>query len=189
MASKVTIAASLSGTIEGGLTASIPAITNVSYDLAATPEVDGSHTTMSTSYADINFDEVSWSDVTWAMFKNLSNTNGEIITIAVMPVVVAGLTKDADTAGASVPATLTAGHYTVISSNGTSQGKNWEAGDLAIYLGASGTYAQIRPGPVGTLAHGKTFGPVCIAANGASWKFKSATGTPRLAHAVVGALA
>jgi hypothetical protein len=188
MADTVTIACSLSGKVDV-LTNGI-SFPSASLNLGTPGETDGSVTTMATSYGDLNFDEVGWNEATWAIFKNLSTTTGEDIYAAATPELVAGLTSAGTVAGGSLAATQTgAGYYQIITSNGTSQGKNWEAGDIAIYLGTSGVYAQIRPGKFAVLKPGK---PALfqIATNGSqSLKFKAATGTPRLAHAVVGALA
>lgn len=53
-------------------------------------------------------------------------------------------------AGGSVPATSTsAGDYYVITSDGTSQSIDWEAGDLAIYEGSSGNWTQLEKGQHG----------------------------------------
>lgn len=47
-------------------------------------------------------------------------------------------------AGGSVPATSTAaGDYYIITAGGTSQGKTWAVGDLAIYEGTSGNWTQV----------------------------------------------
>lgn len=184
----VNIQCSLTGKVDI-LTASIvfPA-TNL--NLAAVDEADGSLTDMSTAYSDLNFDSVGWNEATWAAFKNLSTTTGEDIYAAATPELVAGMTSAGTVTGASLAATQTgAGYYQIITTNGSSHGKNWEVGDIAIYLGTSGVYAQIRPGKFAVLKPGK---PMLfqIATNGSqSLKFKSALGTPRLAHAVVGALA
>jgi hypothetical protein len=188
MADQVTVVLSLTGKVDV-LTASI-VIPSFSLNLATGAEADGSLTTMATTYGDLNFDAVGWDEVTWAAFKNLSSTTGEDIYAAATPELVAGMTDDGTVAGASLTNTLTAaGYYKIISANGTSQGKNWEVGDIAIYLGTSGAYAQVRPGKFAILEPGR--GAIFqVATNGTqSLKFKAATGTPRLAHAVVGALA
>lgn len=47
-------------------------------------------------------------------------------------------------AGGSVPATsTTAGDYYLITSNGTSQGKTWVKGEIAVYEGTSGAWTQL----------------------------------------------
>lgn len=47
-------------------------------------------------------------------------------------------------AGNAVPATsTTAGDYYLITSNGTSQGKTWVKGEIAVYEGSSGNWTQL----------------------------------------------
>src|ERR1043165_4894673 len=44
----------------------------------------------------------------------------------------------------SVPTPSTGGVFYMISAGGTSQGKTWGIGDLAIYLGSSGQWQQVK---------------------------------------------
>lgn len=193
MSDIATVSLSISGKIDTtGLTVGM-SLSSTNIDLSATPEVNADQNTSATTYTDYPaFGAIAWNEVTWAAFKNLSSTDGEDITLAAKPHLVAGLTDDGTVAGASLPATLTAaGYYKTISDNGTSvsPARAWEKGDIAVYLGSSGAYAQIRPGPFAVIEPGMAM-LLKIQTQGTSpFVFKSLTGTPRLGHAVVGALA
>lgn len=173
---------------DGAQSGGIKTASTLGYDFGTPALFEDSPQATTTAYADVTMPTVGWTNVTLAAFINRSDTPGEILTIARHSAVIAGLTKDANTDGGALPATLTAGHYTEISIAGTSQGKTWEIGDFAIYLGASGTYAQLRPAPICKLDIGET-AQFRVAADGISWKVKSATGTPYLGKCAVASLA
>lgn len=173
---------------DGGQAGSVTPAATITKDFAAVALFEESQKALTTAYSDISLPSVGWTNITYAGWINKSVVAAEVITIGRHSQVIAGLVKDADTAGGAVPATLTAGHYTEISTAGTSQGKTWEAGDLAIYLGVSGTYAQLRPAPIASLKNGET-AQMRIPGDGVAWKAKSALGAPLLGYVVLGALA
>jgi len=78
-----------------------------------------------------------------------------------------GLVYKGTLAGASVPATSTAaGDYYIIISAGTSQGKTWAIGDMAIYKGTSGQWDQVSEG-VTQIAQGGSGATTAAAARAA----------------------
>lgn len=172
-----------------GQSGGIKTLTTLQYDFAATPLFDNEPKVLSTAYSDIALAAVGWTNLTLAAFINRSETAGEDITLGRHSQFIAGHTDDGTVSGASVPATLTgAGYFKEISAAGTSQGKTWEVGDIAVYLGTSGAYLQLRPAPIAKLKPGET-AQLRIPGDGKAWKAKAATGTPYLGYVVIGALA
>jgi hypothetical protein len=166
------------------------ALTSVSVNLAATPELDGSQKTLSTSFQSLDFDEVGMNEITWVMLINHSATDAEIITIAKLAEMAGDVTDDGSVAGASLAATLTgAGYYKTITTDGTSNGTDWKVGDRAVYLGSSGVYARVPASALIVIPAGYTAGPIKLNADNLGLYAKSASGTPQLGWVVAGALA
>lgn len=163
----------------------------VTLNLGIPAELDASQKTLSTSYQALDFDEVSFSDLSWGAFRNTSSTAAEIVTLSKLVGLSDGFSEDATptVGGGAVPATLpAAGKYRTISSDGTSQGINWKTGDRAVYLGSSGVYGRI---PLCDIIKIPAQYSVALpfVPDGFAWYAKSASGTPQLAWAVAGALA
>lgn len=181
----------LKGTLtvtDSGQTVSIAPTSSIQVDLLAPELLLADRQAASTTLADIDFGSVGWDDATWFELKNDSEVDGEDIIILIPPTIVAGGTDDGTATGAGLAATLTsAGYYKTISADGTSQGKNWEKGDIAVYLGSSGVYLQLRPKRL-VLKIGETAGPVRIDPDSDAWQFYSLTGTPQLQKVVCGPL-
>lgn len=193
MSNQATIALSLSIKRDSTAQTIGIALSSFSLDLAATPEMDGSQKTLSTSYASLDFDEVSTSEITWGAFINHSSTEAEIATIAKQVALSTNFTADSTptVAGASVPATPAtggAGRYRSITSDGTSQGVDWKTGDIAVYLGTSGTWGRIPVAEMFILEAGEA-ALMKLKADGQTLYAKSASGTPQIGWAVAGALA
>lgn len=165
--------------------------TQVTLTMGSPPELDASQKTLSTSYQALEFGEVSFSENSWGGIRNTSATLAEIVTIAKLVGLSDGFSEDATPtiAGASVPATLpAAGKYRTISSAGSSQGIDWEAGDRAVYLGSSGVYGRIPVSEFLKIPAGYVIAFPFVP-DGFALYAKSASGTPQIAWAVAGALA
>lgn len=172
---------------DGGQSGGIESGT-LSYDFGVTPLFEDSLKVMSTNYSDITLSVVGWTNTTFGMFINRSATDGEDITLGRHSQFTAGGTDDGTFSGGSLAATQTgAGYYKECTAAGTSQSKTWEVGDIAVYLGGSGLYLQLRPAPFAKLKPGEA-ALIRVPGDGKSWKAKAATGTPYLGYNVVGTL-
>lgn len=193
MATEVKVSGSLTIKIDDETISLTSPAASLFFDLADPAKMIGTRQTLSTVAAAIDLGAVGWTDASWVMFRNASITPGEDITISRAGIVVNG-TDDGSVAGASLPATLTAvGHWQRITTAGTSNGIDWEVGDIAIYKGSSGQYQRIKPAPIAKLIAATpvsdTAGPLRVAADGQPWIVKAATGTPQLILVAGGALA
>lgn len=191
MSDQVTISGSIAiKRATTALTAGI-ALTSKTFDMATPTELDASQKTLSTSFSALDFDEVSISEATWAMFLNPSTTDAEIVTLSKLVLLADGFSEDATPtiAGASVPATLpAAGKYRTISADGTSQSIAWKVGDRAVYLGASGSYGRIPLADIMKIKAGYAVGPIQLPGDAGTLYAKSASGVPQIAWVVAGAL-
>lgn len=188
--SDITFTLSLSFT-DGGQKGSVTPVSTIQEDFSASPTHEDSAAAAATTYAALSFPSVGWTNITFAGFINHSeDTLGvENIILGRHSQFTAGGTDDGSFDGGALGNTLTAaGYYKECTVAGTSQGKTWQIGDIAVYLGSSGTYLQLRPAPIFKLRPGDVAGgPIC--GDGKAWKYKSESGTPRLGWAVTGALA
>lgn len=159
----------------------------IALDFGVTPLFEDTVKVMSGTFSDISLPVVGWTNATWLAFINRSETDGEDIYLAAVPYAVAGGTDDGTFDGTALGNTLTgAGYFKQCTVAGTSQGKTWAIGDIAVYLGSSGTYLQLRPKKI-TLKPGEV-AVFRITGDGDAWMARALTGTPYLGFVVLGTL-